>query len=141
MNKLILIRGIPGSGKSTKAKKILDEYHGEYKHLEADMFHINKSGEYEWLAQNILASHEWCQNKCRMYLNNGDNVVVSNTFTTLKELRPYLVMWSNIEIIDCDGQYQNIHNVPIEAIKRMSNRWISKDDPEFIEYVNKWKKL
>lgn len=137
-NKLILIRGLPGSGKSTMAKKLAEAK--DHYHLEADMYHMNDSV-YDWKPENVKASHEWCQRNASQALVDGYNVVVSNTFTQLKELRPYLEMWANIEIIDCYGDYGNVHNVPKNSIERMKNRWISKTKVEFIEYVNKWKKL
>lgn len=51
---LYLLRGIPGAGKSTLAKSLGG------KHVEADMFHINKEGVYDWRPEHVKKAHEWC---------------------------------------------------------------------------------
>lgn len=129
MNRLLIVRGLPGSGKSTYAQL------QKGIHIEADMYHINDEGRYDWKPENVHASHKWCQSLCKSKLEAGEDVVVSNTFTTLKELRPYLEMWDSVEIHECKGQFQNIHDVPNEVLRKMKGRWISNDDPRFIEYV------
>ena len=57
MKKLILLRGIPGSGKSTFAKSISNESTG---HIESDMFFI-KDGEYKFdgsrINKNVTLEH------------------------------------------------------------------------------------
>jgi len=134
MNKLVLIRGLPGSGKTTLA----ESHYADYIRLEADMYFMNDVDEYVWVASDIGKAHEWCQEECLAALEAGLDVVVSNTFTTMKECRPYLEMWPNVEIRDCSGEFQNVHGVPDDVISRMKQRWISKDDPKFIDYVSQW---
>jgi hypothetical protein len=52
---------------------------------------------------------------------------VSNTFTTLKELQPYLDMANDydvpVEVIHCTGEFENEHDVPDEVIEKMAIRW------------------
>ena len=122
MARLLLVRGLPGSGKSTYAKSQPGV------HLEADMYFINDKGEYIFDRNKLHEAHKWCQRRAKELLDSGKDVVVANTFTTLKELRPY-IEWTEHEIVihDCVGEYQNIHNVPEKTLKRMKARWISKD--------------
>ena len=86
MAKLTLVRGIPGSGKSTLAKALA--YSPDVMHLETDMFWM-VDGEYKFDINRLREAHEWCQAETRKHLKNDFEVVVSNTFTTIKELRPY----------------------------------------------------
>jgi predicted kinase len=124
MARLILIRGIPGSGKSTLAKSMLSQEYG--KHMEADMY-FDREGEYKFDATKLGAAHGWCQAETAYYLDKGINVVVSNTFTTIKELKPYFEMAKlrsiTPEVILCQNQFGNIHNVPAESLKRMQDRF------------------
>ena len=53
MQELIIIRGIPGSGKTTMAKS----YQG-YSHYEADMFFM-KDGVYNFDRAKIKNAHNW----------------------------------------------------------------------------------
>ena len=122
MLELVVIRGLPGAGKSTLAKTFVD-----YDHFEADMFFYDASGKYVFNSSKIGEAHKWCQNKVRHNLSNGRSCVVSNTFTTLWEIKPYQDMAKelnlSIRIIRCVGKWQNIHNVPSEAIQWMNSRW------------------
>lgn len=120
---LILIRGLPGSGKSTTAKSFSDDF----VHLETDMFWYDINRNYNFDISRIKEAHEWCQRVTREYLELGNDVVVSNTFTTKKELKPYfdLAKCFNIvpQVILCQNQFQNVHNVPQEALDRMKARF------------------
>lgn len=126
-NKLIIIRGLPGSGKSTKAKEIVccDDTETT-KHYEADMFHII-NGEYCFNVKNIKDAHKWCQASTAYWLNRGCTVVVSNTFTTIKEMEPYFEMAKQygayIEVIEMKENYGNVHNVPEDVLQKMADRW------------------
>ena len=121
INKLLLIRGLPGSGKSTLAKQM----HG-YVHIETDMF-FTEDGKYEFDRYRIREAHEWCQRQVYTKLELGHNVVVSNTFTELWEMSPYFEMAErlevNINVILCQGAFQNVHNVPVDVYQRMRDRF------------------
>lgn len=122
--KLILIRGLPGSGKSTIAK-ILSK--AGFVHLEADTYHLNSDGDYCFDAANIKKAHEWCQQETRKELESGNDVVVSNTFTQAWELAPYLDIAKSLgiepNILIAKGYWENIHSVPTEVLTKMRNRW------------------
>ena len=57
MGHLILVRGLPGSGKSTEAKKIAKT---GYYHFEADQYFITPSGEYKF-DKNLLKTFKSVQ--------------------------------------------------------------------------------
>ena len=116
---LILIRGLPGSGKSTMARSLASE---GFLHFEADMF-FEVDGQYRYDASRIREAHSWCQNMARQALAAGKRVVVSNTFTQLRELAPYFSMAQNARVIEANGKWQNVHGVPTEILDRMALRW------------------
>jgi predicted kinase len=116
-NEIVLIRGISGSGKSTRAK----EFAG-YVHLEADMYLI-KDGIYTYDHTKIRAAHDWCLNSAKQALEQGRNVVVSNTFVKIWELQRYIDLGFPYKIIQMTGEWQNIHNVPAANIQTMRNNW------------------
>jgi len=119
--KLTIVRGLPGSGKSTYAKKL------GCLHLEADMFHYY-DGEYQFSLVNHSRSHEICQKMVDTAMSaNVMHIVVSNTFTLLHDLQPYFDMAKSngydIEIIRMESNYGSIHNVPSDIIDIMKNRF------------------
>lgn len=124
MANLILIRGLPGSGKSTMAKEYVEK---GYVHFEADMYFVDERGNYLYDKSKIRDAHLWCQAKTKYHLEVlQDDVVVSNTFVKKWELKPYLALNADIvKIITANGRYANIHGVPDEVISRMESNWES----------------
>lgn len=118
---LVLVRGLPGSGKSTIARNMEG-----YIHIEADMYFVKKNG-YQYDPSKIKDAHAWCQKRAKDALSIKRNVVVSNTFTRIFEMEPYFEMakkyGANIRVIEAKGNYKNIHNVPEQIITLMKGRW------------------
>lgn len=123
--KLFIVRGLPGSGKSTLAKSL-----GVF-HVEADMFFVTPEGEYLFRPESIGKAHEWCRKTVFLAINSGLSVVVSNTFTTKREIQPYINIAKGAgveyEILTMNGQYGSIHNVPADVIEKMRARWEELD--------------
>lgn len=119
---MILIRGLPGSGKSTIAKNLI----GWYMHIETDQYWM-ENGEYKFDMSRIKEAHAWCLNETRDLIVKGFNPVVSNTFTTAFEMLPYfdLAKEFNIrpQVLLAQGQFGNIHNVPDEVLSKMAARF------------------
>jgi predicted kinase len=124
---LILIRGLPGSGKSTLARRLAKSLGVVY--FEADQFFVDSSGRYNFDLSRLSEAHRWCQSETRRCLESNFTVVVSNTFTTIKELRPYFDLAREFEIVPqvvtCENQFDNVHDVPKETLDRMRQRWAS----------------
>lgn len=117
---LILVRGLPGSGKSTFAKTL------NLPHFEADQFFM-VNGEYQFNRDLLGAAHQQCQFDTDNTLKIGQSVVVSNTFTTIKELKPYFEMAAKYGIpptvITMNGSFKNVHAVPEATLVAMKQRF------------------
>ena len=88
MKKLILLRGLPGSGKSTFADLIGARGAG-YAHFEADMYFM-KDGEYKFDPSQIKMAHNWCMIQTEKAMANDTSIIiVSNTFTQEWEMDFY----------------------------------------------------
>jgi len=118
---LIIVRGLPGSGKSTLATALKQRF--GFKHVEADQYFVTESGDYVYDSGRIKDAHAWCQEAVRSALEEGKSVVVSNTFTRLWEMEPYMEMGFPYAVVQCTGEYDNIHGVPAVAISMMQKRW------------------
>ena len=129
--KLTLIRGLPGSGKSTIAAAMFSEGLEYVAHLEADMFFTDPLGNYKYDPNLVRFAHQWCLSSTIKHLIGGNKVIVSNTFTTWEEIYPYLKFSidNGIEccIIEAQGKFSNVHDVPDDVLEKMKSRWMSTD--------------
>lgn len=121
---LIIVRGVPGSGKSSFAELL-----GTKAICTADDYHV-RDGEYNWTPERIGAAHDWCQRKCRRFMKKRISpVVVANTSTTERELKPYYDLARQFGykvysvIVENRHDGQNIHGVPEKTLEKMVNRF------------------
>lgn len=133
MKELILLRGVPGSGKSTTAR-LLGAGGAGIAHFEADMFFI-EDGKYKFDGSKIKAAHNWCKNSVEhaMLLNHttGDNsrIIVSNTFTQEWEMETYYELaksWGyTVFSLIVENRHNGIneHGVPEDKVEQMRNRF------------------
>lgn len=127
---LYLIRGLPGAGKSTLAATIADA-HGICEWLEADDYFL-KDGEYVFDATKLHQAHKLCLQNTEDAMAEGWGVVVSNTFTTEKEMKPYLALAEEYGyavtsiIVENRRGGKSVHNVPQETIDKMRARFSVK---------------
>lgn len=119
---LVIVRGLPGSGKSTYAEKQTG-----YVHIEADQFMIDKNGVYVFDRSRLKQNHRDCLKLCELLLLSGHRVIVANTFTRKAEYEPYVRLAETLDltykIVVMTGDYDSIHNVPEETIRVMKDRW------------------
>lgn len=129
MNKRVLIlRGLPGSGKSSFVKEAMMLYENVIV-VSADDYHMI-DGEYIYRQENAEKAHEVCfDNFVQAIMSEEDcTVIVDNTNTTSREIMPYYVVAKNmgahiqVHRFWCQPEVsfdRNIHNVPLEVISRM----------------------
>jgi hypothetical protein len=95
-------------------------------HVETDMF-FDHAGEYCFEPALLPAAHKWCQAVVENMMGYGDDIVVSNTFTQLWEMQPYLELAEkfkyDVVVYRCVGDFGSVHNVPESAIARMKDRF------------------
>jgi len=118
---LIILRGMPSSGKSTVAKLFTinsnictaDDYH-----------YVNDI--YQYKPENASMAHFLCQMKCKYLMKNDiDKIVIANTNVSDYEIEPYVNLANefnykiHILIVENRHQSSNDHNVPLDIIFKM----------------------
>ncbi|XP_072039599.1 uncharacterized protein [Amphiura filiformis] len=130
---MCLMRGAPGSGKSTIARQLKGEHGVIYS---TDEF-FYKDGQYTFDPMRLGDAHEWNQKRAREACEAGTSpVIIDNTNSLRWEMKPYVSM-------ALDNEYQvefrepmtpwrnkpgqlakkNSHNVPAESIAKQLERY------------------
>ena len=128
MKQLILLRGLPGSGKSTLAKQLVGDK--DYCHKEADMYFVDRDGNYKFDPTKIKDAHAWCKSEIEFAMKYEHTpVVVSNTFTQEWEMDAYFEMAKEFGyqvfslIVENRHGSMNVHACPEDKIEQMRNRF------------------
>lgn len=130
---LILLRGVPGAGKSTVANSIWNEYAV----CEADKyFHDKETGEYRFDASKLKDAHEWCRSEVETRMKDNQvnpqfypEIVVSNTFTQEWEMQAYFDLAKQYDyrvvslIVENRHGGENVHGVPADKVQAMRDRF------------------
>ena len=131
MKELFLLRGLPGSGKSTLAKMLVGDKN--YCHKEADMYFVDRVGNYNFNPSQLKDAHKWCQDEIEFVMKYDHSpVVVSNTFTQEWEMQSYYELAEKYGyrvhslIVENRHGGVNEHGVPEDKLEIMKNRFEMK---------------
>ena len=129
---LFLVRGLPGSGKTSFASAIWNDYAV----CEADKFFYDKEGNYNFDPSKLKEAHNWCKNEVEIRMQDHQNnqqyypeIAVSNTFTQEWEMEDYFKLAEKYGykvvslIIENRHGGQNVHGVPEDKLQIMKNRF------------------
>jgi len=120
---LMLLRGLPGSGKTTLAGLLVtipgavavsaDDYPGRYDVEDA------------FLKEE---AHDWCLFQTeRHMLRKAPVIVVHNTFVTREEIYPYRDLAQaygyRLFVVTVEGDHWSEHRVPREVMEKMRRDW------------------
>jgi predicted kinase len=128
---LILLRGLPGSGKSTLGNVILQlPNNNPQEVLSADDFFVNNEGEYIFDGTKLKEAHNYCQFRCSERMRQQIvRIVIANTFTEDWEMKPYFDMAERYNyrvhtlIVENRHESENVHGVPEDKLQKMKNRF------------------
>ncbi len=140
--KMIIVRGLPGSGK-TYLTNFLYKYKKNTVILNNDDIWTDRNGNYlytnkEWFRIGNEISIVKCRNACQ---KNFENVVIDNPNTTWKEIEPYLALAKeydyNVEVLEPNNEWskdsdkclnKTLHSIPKEVIDKHVKIWTSNEE-------------
>lgn len=152
MLKVLILRGLPGSGKTTYMYKHLAKFQSSSCKVEifsADNFWV-KDGSYNYDPKRIGEAHAWCYKgylECLAYrtrykVDGEPNylLTIDNTNISAYEVAPYVLAASSYGIehkiitLWCDplmAAKRNVHDVPPEIVLKMWSKMLSAELPPF----------
>ena len=137
---LVILRGVPGSGKSRLAVGITDVTLGpgnnSHHILSTDDFFVQQRG-YVYDPSKLQEAHGWNHRRAFQAMSRGMSpVIIDNTNTQMWEMKPYAMMATDygyiIEILEPDTWWvfndkelakRNSHGVPRAKIRDMLDRY------------------
>jgi predicted kinase len=128
MNSLILIRGLPGAGKSQLAETLAE---GRFPVFSVDSYFTDPvSGVYEFRFKDNHLAYSECARNTENALHEGiRKVFVDNTFTMEWELEPYFEMAARynyrVFVITVENRHRgrNTHGISEEQIQKMASKY------------------
>lgn len=134
MKTLVIMRGWPGSSKSTFVKDNLKTFVP----LSADDYFI-KDGVYQYDREKIGEAHKQCMRRFIDVLTGGPNlhdIVIDNTNIRVMEYIAYIKVAEALGY-KCyqkvmTGSFQNVHGVPDSKVERMKKDF---QEDKFLEHL------
>lgn len=150
---LHLVRGLPGSGKSTFAKTLVNDYRQV---VENDNFFIvqelcEDTGKYIFDEDMRCLAGWWCYAEAFKRIRNYESIAVPNVFARKEQLVGYIEQAGKLEIkvvihhmkpLTIEDSYsRNTHECSKESIEKMHNDFeiFTQNDCDNILYSMKWK--
>ncbi|TGN19810.1 AAA family ATPase [Leptospira idonii] len=123
---LILLRGLPGSGKSSLAKILSED--GKYPVFSVDRYFTDPiTGIYEFRYQENHLAYRACESDTRSAMENVvPKIFVDNTFTMEWEMKPYFLLASEYDYtvftmtLENRHEGENIHGITDDQMKKMA---------------------
>ena len=118
---LYLIRGWPGSGKSTIGERLAGQHC-----YSADQF-FEQGGAYCFDPTRLQEAHQYCKDKVLEALTDEVPVVaVANTFVRQWEMKWYKDAAAqcgySVFVLRCENNFTNVHGVPQATVDKMRER-------------------
>jgi predicted kinase len=129
MKTMILIRGLPGSGKTTFAN-FLQSLGENVAICSADhYFEDPVTGEYKFDDSKLRQAHISCQQHAEFEMTQGNTVVISNVNARTREMKIYEELAEKYEyqvfhiVVENRHGNKSIHNVSDDLLEKMRARF------------------
>ena len=129
MPSLVLIRGLPGAGKSTLAELLSEN--GLYPVYSVDSYFVSGAEKnYTFRFEDNHLAYKKCQDDTEQAMKNGvQKIFADNTFTVDWEMEPYFALAAaygyRVFVITVENRHGggNIHGTTREQLQKMAEKY------------------
>lgn len=125
---LVILRGLPGSGKSSLAQVLSEE--GKYPVFSIDDYFTDSEGNYQFIYNENYKAYALCEMNCMQAMEAGvKKIFIDNVFSLDWELEPYVQLASaykyRLFVLTVEKRHEgeNIHGIEAEQIERMAEKY------------------
>lgn len=125
---LILLRGLPGSGKSGLAGLLSEN--GKYPVFCIDDYFTDESGHYSFVHNENHLAYSLCRENTEKAMREGrERIFVENVFSMEWEMEPYFRLASEhgyrVHVLTVENRHggKNVHGVTPEQIRKMAEKY------------------
>ena len=126
---LILLRGLPGSGKSSLAKILSED--GAFPMFSVDDYFTNpQTGDYQFDYKTNHMAYKQCEENCKKAMESGSQkIFIHNTFTIDWEMEPYFKLAKEFSyklfVLTLENYHGNgnTHGVSEEQLLKMAEKY------------------
>lgn len=158
MGQLVIVRGLPGSGKTTLGKEKLG-YHKGYPGplgpvhglVEADQFRM-VDGEYVYNPKLNRTAHQWALTEALRRLQSMDTVVLCGVYHRVSLMAPIIEaavkQGHEVRVVESETPWakdihecyeRGTHNVPLDSIQMFYDQWQDFDNMRLTHMVNAYR--
>ena len=125
---IVLLRGLPGSGKSSLARLLSEN--GKHPVFSVDDFFTDELGNYKFDHLKNHLAYDLCRNNTEQaMIKSTEKIFVDNTFTLDWEMEPYFKLASEhnyrIYVVTVENYHgeKNIHGITEEQVEKMRSKY------------------
>lgn len=125
---LIIVRGLPGSGKSTLCALLAEN--GRYPVFSVDDYFTDASGHYSFRFNDNHKAYSHCKERCLKAMEDTvPRIFLDNVFSMDWEMQPYLEMAARygyrVHVLTAENYHNgnNVHGVSREQLEKMAAKF------------------
>ena len=132
--KMLILRGLPGSGKSSLAKKLVAKYNVVWLENDSYLMHGDK---YVWTPEAAKDAAKRCFEDAMSALRSGKDTIVSNVFVTRKSIDRYVraakQLGCEVQVWRMTNDFSNVHDVPANVLASMKASFQDYPDEKLVD--------